>query len=116
MDKSETARAAEEGNKLHYASYKHLTTLSTGAILILIALLEKLFARPQWKILIGIALVSFILSILMSVLMMFILAEAVADMSPHGGKMEGRLSAFAIGCFLLGITSFVIFAIKNFYQ
>ena len=111
-----SAQAAEEGNKLHFDSFKHLTTLSTGAILILVALLEKLFTNPQWKILVGFSLVSFILSILSSVLMMFVLAEAVAAASPHGGQRESRLSSFAVSSFLAGIICFVVFALKNFYR
>jgi hypothetical protein len=109
-------QAAQEGNKLHFDAFKHLTTLSTGAILILIALLEKLFVNPQWKILIGVSLVAFILSILSSVLMMFVFAETVAAGSPHGGRKEGCLVGFSVAFFMAGIIAFVAFALKNFYR
>jgi hypothetical protein len=42
-------RSLEEGNKLFYDVFKHLTTLSTGSILILVAFLENLFVDPQYK-------------------------------------------------------------------
>ena len=47
--------AHEESWKLQYDIYKHLTTLSTGSILLLITFLEKLFARPIWKWLVIVA-------------------------------------------------------------
>ncbi len=74
-----TEKANEEANKLFYDVFKHLTTLSTGAILILASLLETLFARPQGRFLIVVALVSFIVSMVSAVRMMFFQASAVMD-------------------------------------
>jgi hypothetical protein len=36
-----------EGYKLDHDTYKHLTTLSTGTILILATLMEKFFQQPR---------------------------------------------------------------------
>jgi hypothetical protein len=43
---------------------KHLTTLNTGSILIVATFLEKLFEQPKWNVLVGVSLVSFIVSII----------------------------------------------------
>jgi len=44
-----------EGQKLFHDTFKHLTTLNTGSILILATFLEKFFKVPTWKILIPMA-------------------------------------------------------------
>jgi hypothetical protein len=109
-------KANEEGNKLFYDTFKHLTTLSTGSILILVALLEKLFTNPRWKFLVIIALVSFIVSIITSILSMFFVAGAITDVALSTEKRAEDIVAFVSTiAFLLGIISFVVFAIKNFY-
>lgn len=110
-------KATEEANKLFYDTFKHLTTLSTGSILILVALLDKVFEHPQWKALIVAAFVSFIISTLSSILMMFVVGASVEALkSDAGGKIGGVSFLVTIGGFLLGIISLVIFAIKNFFH
>lgn len=42
-------KAQEEGNKLLYDTTKHLATLCTGSLLLLVTFLEKLFTSPLWK-------------------------------------------------------------------
>lgn len=108
-------KANEEANKLFYDVFKHLTTLSTGSILILATLLETVFTSPQWLFLIIIALVSFIVSIVSAVRMMFFQASAVLMLKVE--TTRGELAGFilTVGSFLLGIISFVIFAVRNFY-
>jgi hypothetical protein len=51
--------------KLSHDSMKHLTTLCTGSLLLMIALMDKLSANSrEWRGLIGVALVCFLFSII----------------------------------------------------
>jgi uncharacterized membrane protein len=108
-------KANEEANKLFYDVFKHLTTLSTGSILILATLLETVFNEPQWLFLIVISLVSFILSIISAVRMMFFQASAVLVLKVETTRGEFVGFLITVGSFLLGIISFVVFAVRNFY-
>ena len=49
-----TDNSTMEGNKLLYDTLKHLTTLCTGSIIILVAFLEKIFLNAEWKFLVSI--------------------------------------------------------------
>jgi hypothetical protein len=107
-------KATEEANKLFYDVFKHLTTLSTGSILILVSLLELFFTAPQWKGLVVVSLSSFIVCIVGSVLMMFFQAGAVLVLKESTNRMEKTFFFMTMASFLLGIISFVGFAIINF--
>jgi hypothetical protein len=109
-------KATEEANKLFYDVFKHLTTLSTGSILILATFIETLFPNPQGKFLIVLALISFIFSIIGAVLMMFFQASSVMTMRGEIIRAEKIGFGATIGTFLLGIISFVVFAAMNFYR
>ena len=52
-----------EPTKLTYDLYKQLITLSTGSIVIMITLIDKVFKQPQWRAAIVVSLVAFGLSI-----------------------------------------------------
>jgi len=107
--------ANEESWKLQYDIYKHLTTLSTGSILLLITFLEKLFNKPIWKGLVVVALCCLILSILLSFIVMNLMASQVRDMEVDQRFVKRNLTVIilAISMFLLGIISLAAFAIKN---
>jgi hypothetical protein len=60
---------------------KHITTLSTGSLLLLATFLEKIFVKPVWKPLIGVCFGFFVLSILGCVVMLTIL---IALRGPDG--------------------------------
>jgi hypothetical protein len=109
-------KANEEATKLFYDVFKHLTTLSTGSILLLATFIETMFPSPQWKFLIVLALISFIISIISAVLMMFFQASAVLVMKEITSRVERLSFGITMGSFLLGIISFVVFAVINFYQ
>lgn len=107
-------KANEEGTKLRYDAMKHLTTLSTGSILLIVTFLEKLFATPKWKALIALALISFILSIITAYIAMVQLATLVVrlrDLRVEKYVIATYVSSIAI--FLLGIISLVVFALAN---
>lgn len=110
--------AYQEGQKLVYDVFKHITTLSTGAILILVTFLEKFFKNPEWKWLIAASFVTFILSTISSVTAMIMIGFSVLK-SGSTGRTEtsiGGLSILlSIGSFISGIIILVTFTLKNFY-
>ena len=121
------ANASLEGHKLDHDTYKHLTTLSTGSILLLATFLEKLFQKPSWKFLVSVALVSFITSVVASVSAMFLISlnihVLVASSVMRGESYLGLaryialtsivVTTLACGGFIVGIAALAIFAIKN---
>ena len=112
-------KAREDGWKLLFDMYKHITTLSTGSILILVALLEKLFTNPQWKGLAIIAFGLFVLSIISAVYAMASSAHFVKNFSDIKNDPRSKVwnvsdELCALG-FIAGIVCVVIFAIKNLY-
>ncbi len=62
-----------------YDLFKHITTLSTGILLILITFLEKLFQTPTAKYLVGISFVCFTITIIFSLITMAIMTQGIAD-------------------------------------
>lgn len=108
-------KANEEASKLFFDAFKHLTTLSTGAILILATLIETVFPNPQWQFLIIIVLTGFIVSIVGAVRMMFSLAGSVMQLREQTTTAERIGFLITTLGFLTGITGFVVFAIRNFY-
>lgn len=99
---------------------KHLTTLSTGSIILMVTFLEKLFANPEWRFLVGISLIAFTLSIVGSLSLHF---QSFLDLESDPTKPLSRGQGFfvwvsflaAIGGFLVGLVTLVTFAFKNFY-
>ena len=73
-----TPEGYREGGKLFFDLMKHLTTLSTGSLLLLVAFLEKLFPNPCCRWMIISVLCSLLLSVLGSLLAM--LAIILADL------------------------------------
>lgn len=108
-----------ESWKLVYDFFKHITTLDTGAILLLVGLLEKLFKEPKWRPLVGLAIILFLTSLVSCLATMYLMAFFISQ----GGKPGGFPEAIAIVPFLLAIVGFVgglcclgAFTMKNFYR
>lgn len=109
-----TPRPLSEHAKNFFEYLRHLTTLSTGAILLLTAFLEKIFPHPKWKAVVVGSLASFCVAVVASVL-----TYTVMIYRAPGGPSD-KLDAVA-GCslyttwigFLTGILLLTIFAIKN---
>lgn len=109
-------KADQEGEKLFYDSMKHLTTLNTGSILLLVTFLEKLFSNPQWKTLIAVSLICFVISIVCSVSSMLQSANHVKHVGRIPHLETGVKSAIyysALFTFVVGLASLVAFALKN---
>lgn len=120
MENSVDDTAIVEGQKLAYDGFKHLTTLSTGLIILLAAFLKDLFSNPVYKWLVPLVFLFFILSMVGSVIMMFTLAYTVGD---NGEIKRKKTTTIAIVgfitswlFFIVGITLFVIFVLFNFYK
>ena len=115
-------KAREEGRKLQYDFFKHLTTLSTGSILLFITLVEKLFANPKWKLFIAVAFGAFVLSILFSIITMICLAASVLYLGEafHLKKTIDRILLIGFTCaaggFVIGVLCLIVFALRNFYR
>ena len=111
--------------KLDHDTYKHMTTLSTGSLVLLVTFIDKLFDKPEWGFLVIIALTCFLISILFSVAAMFsvsyllhvqILKDNNVEIPPSmtPGKMQIFIVWCSCGGFILGVFSLAIFAGKNF--
>ena len=110
---SDTTQAKVKALETFYDFLKHLTTLGTGSIIILSTFLEKLFSNPEWKILISITFGNFIVSTTISVIVMMMLPNAIAN---HGfEETEGNIAKIgiyvAIGTFIAGIISLTAFTV-----
>lgn len=95
---------------------KYLTTLSTGAIVILVSFLDRIVTQPAWIGLIGISLCGFLVTILFNLFMMLVLA-ANAEGSIDGDSWIVTLANWAnfLGffTFLIALVCLVVFAFKN---
>jgi hypothetical protein len=102
----------------HQIDYvKHMTTLSTGSILLLATFLEKLFSKPNWKILIPISFSGFIVSTIASIIAHTVLVLS-DEFGGEGTKGEKTLVALSLVLmwvsFLVGVICLGIFSIRNF--
>jgi uncharacterized membrane protein YidH (DUF202 family) len=106
-----------EHSKIVHDYLKHLTTLSTGSIVLITAFLEKLFTQPQWKFLVIVSILGFMLCVLACVLAQTLLLYygRLDRKSDEKMSLVGALSLFAawIG-FLIGVVALSVFAIRNF--
>jgi len=104
--------------KIEFDYLKHLTTICTGSILLIIAFLEKLFTSPQWKPLIAFALVAFLIAIALCAFSMLTILDKVSEKKSK--KTRDSAESLTIGLLLialifyvLGIMSLVAFGVKN---
>jgi hypothetical protein len=113
----EQKEARREGQKLLYDAFKHLTTLSTGSILLLITFLEK-FTEPQWRPLIAVSLLGFTACTVLAFGTMLVLSDSVfkiAEETESGSRIGAMGFTLSLASFLIGIASLVVFALKNLY-
>jgi len=97
-----------------FESIKHVTTLSTGSILVLVALLDKVFKSPHWKWVMIVAFGCFTLSVMCAVRLMVYVAG-------HVGKRQQKFSmtpvyVFMMWSFFAAILSFGVFVIRNLWS
>lgn len=99
-----------------YAYFRHLSTLSTGSIIIIAAFLEKVFTEPAWIFLVKISISGFLLSVVCSVIAYTLLIGSADAVETPPGLADGvgvaALLLTWLG-FLVGISTLAVFAIKN---
>jgi len=114
----ELSSHAIEFHKAFFDYLKHITTLSTGSVILLAAFLEKLFVQPKWKFLVAVALVGFMLSVVASVIVHSMMIINFEPGEEPTDKETMALVTILIGAwlgFLIGIVSLTIFSIKNLF-
>lgn len=105
-----------ERMKLLYDLNKHLTTLSTGTLLLMAGLFGQVFKAPVWKLLAAGAFVLFASCVVACVFAMFGFAMySRSTFSTPEDPVNLGVKAFVIALvlFVLAIVSFAIFALKN---
>ncbi len=108
-----------ESLKLDHESFKHLTTVSTGSIVILAAFLEKLLNAPELKWLIPLTFLALIVAAYTSVVQMFRISHADVRAGQGMGSQRRKFPLVAIlscGSFLLGMLCLSVFVTWNFYR
>ena len=90
--------AGLEGFKLFHDSLKHLTTLSTAAIGLVVIFIEKLFPAPEWKALVLVSLVLLVASLFFSVSAMLFQSIETINKETQGKEYRderwGRIGNF----------------------
>lgn len=106
-----------ETYKLIFEALKHITTLSSGSILLLITLLEKVFEHPPPKAALQWAFGSFLFAIGLCVVAMVMLAVNASDGELKGRELTVFASAASFGgvLFLMGIIHTTLAAIPNLF-
>jgi hypothetical protein len=114
------AKADQESEKLYFDSMKHLTTLSTGSIVLLISFMKDLFKEnTHWKGVLALSLCSFVGSIICSVSSMLQSANYVRYTGKYE-RLEDKIKDIiyygSLITFMLGIGSLVLFALLNLFR
>lgn len=106
--------------KIEFDYLKHLTTVSTGAILLIVAFLEKIFKQPEYKLAVAVSLVCFMITIILCA----IAQASIIEKASEKENLEWRntvqnltviLFLFALLSFVVGMISLVIFGLKNLF-
>jgi len=134
-----TFQYSREFIKNQYDYFKHLTTLSTGSILIIIAIIQGVFDNPECIILIAISFFFFLVSLICSLYMLqvlngyneaifFTLVNILQVTEETAGKVQDELKNMTDSIaksakvfhpitdfsFLLGVVAFLVFTFINF--
>ena len=115
MDQSEY----REQIKLYVEYLRHLTTLSTGSIVLIVTFLERLFSKPLWKVAVVISLVGFMVSVLASIVVYTVTIWFPSENFRKSNRLAGIHGLgiiFTWAGFLIGILCLGIFALRNLMQ
>ena len=108
-----------EFHKAFYDYLKHLSTISTGSIVLLAAFLEKIFAQPRWKPLIAVSVAGFLVTVVASVVTYSVMVLSFPRPGIETKKWEKDLVIFAILFtwlgFFSGVISLAVFIVKNLF-
>jgi hypothetical protein len=98
--------------------YKHLTTLSTAAVILIATFLVKVFPDPEWRELVNISLSGFAISVVgCAVMYALAVLDTDSELSLHK-QMPTRWVKWlpitaGLGGFFVGIATLAAFAIHN---
>lgn len=106
--------------KIEFEYLKHLTTISTGSVLLIVAFLEKLFKHPESKYLIAISLCCFIGSISFCAFSQLTIIEKASEkininIIKTVQNWTIGLLLIALILYVIGIVSLVVFGLKNLF-
>ena len=106
--------------KIEFEYLKHLTTVCTGSILLLITFLEKIFSQPEWKPAVAISLCCFILAISLCSLAQVTIIDKASEKESLLMRMKVQewttdLLLSALFTFVIGCISLVAFGLKNLF-
>jgi predicted membrane channel-forming protein YqfA (hemolysin III family) len=116
MTRREQHEDRVERMKLLYDLNKHMTTLSTGTLLLMAGLFGQVFKAPLWKPLAAGAFVLFACCVVTCVFAMFGFAMySRATFATANDPVEFGVKAFAVALmlFVLGVVFFAVFSLKN---
>ena len=104
--------------KIEIDYFKHLSTLSTGAIVILTVFIDKLFANPIWKPAIIVAFFAFLLSGIAATVVYSIIVARQEPLVRAGSTdnlgFYGMLITLGTwGLFFIGLLALSVFATAN---
>lgn len=103
----------DEEVKLMFEHTKHITTLSAGSIVAIVTFYEKLGAQKDWKILIAVSLMSFVISIVSGLLAQIGTIDAF-KLEDNEKDIPTAISFAACwGFFSIAMISLCIYGVKN---
>jgi hypothetical protein len=114
---SKKENSEQEGNKLLYDLLKHLTTLNTGAIILIATLLDKVFKTPVAETALISSVIGFTVSLTFAFLSMFFAANRVYYTGEKNEVPENIfivLLLIAVTIFLISMGGFAYFSLLNF--
>lgn len=116
MNPAMTSESRIEGLKLYFDVFKHLTTLSSGSIIVMATFLKQL-NHPDLKILVPVAFLGFMVATVASIVVMLSTARTIrrnetTDQLPD--KIGNNAYKVAVGGFAVGVTAICTFAAFNF--
>ena len=97
---------------------KHISSLCTASILLLVAFLEKLFTNPEWKFCVALSLVSFLICVVSCLVCQAATIEMIDNEKTiaRWAKPTLYLGFAAVWTFFsIGLASLTLFAIVNLY-
>jgi cytochrome c oxidase assembly factor CtaG len=119
---TDVTKQLQQSAKLGFDYFKHLTTLSTGSIVFLGSVLEKLFSEPAWKPLVYISFAGFVICVVASVFAMLsfchlttptVSGQAQPSENNLADQILGGSSGIAAISFVLAILLLTVFFIRN---
>jgi len=112
----ETEERVLESLKLDHETFKHLTTVSTGSILILATFLDRLAKAPELKWLIPLAFAALMVAAYTSVVEMFRISHRRVLQKRERKWRPTLVAILSCGCFMVGMLCLSVFVAWNFWR